>query len=79
MIRRTRINITFLCALSFLFRPNITQQRDLHQFFHLYSFNPLKSSGYCMYHQISHSEVPRSAHRFRCVFSGSQNKLLLHI
>jgi len=38
-------------------------------------FNPLKPSGYYMYHQVLHSAILPSAHTaYLCVLCGSENK-----
>ena len=37
--------------------------------------NPLKLSGYIMYHHVQHTKILRSAHTvYLCVLYGSQNK-----
>jgi hypothetical protein len=54
-----------------------TALRHLRRSFH-YAINPLRNSGYFMYHQAVpswHSQMPRSAHTvYLCVLCGSQNK-----
>jgi len=42
---------------------------------YIFNIDPLKPSGHCMYHQLEHTQILRSAHTvYLCVLYGSQNK-----